>query len=53
MAGPFHRPSIVNPDLRQVGFGEYCGEDSAPLARLARAIWSRRSAGGHPLPNAD
>ncbi len=24
IAAPFHRPSLVNPDLGQVGFGEYC-----------------------------
>ena len=25
IAGPFHRASLVNPAVRQVGFGEYCG----------------------------
>jgi hypothetical protein len=25
IAGPFHRPSLVNPAVKQVGFGEYCG----------------------------
>jgi len=24
MEGPFHRPSLSNPDLRRAGFGEYC-----------------------------
>lgn len=25
ISGPFHRAPIVNPELRQVGFAEYCG----------------------------
>jgi uncharacterized protein YkwD len=25
IAGPFHRASLVNPLVKQVGFGEYCG----------------------------
>ncbi len=24
ISGPFHRPSLLNPELRQVGFGQYC-----------------------------
>jgi len=24
IAGPFHRPQILNPDVRHMGFGEYC-----------------------------
>ena len=34
IAGPFHRPQIVNPDLRQVGFGQYCGRKSLRVASL-------------------
>jgi uncharacterized protein YkwD len=24
IAGPFHRPTLINPDLTRVGFGQYC-----------------------------
>jgi uncharacterized protein YkwD len=24
LSGPFHRPELVSPDLRQAGFGQYC-----------------------------
>ncbi len=24
ISGPFHRPQLVNPDLKRAGFGEYC-----------------------------
>jgi hypothetical protein len=44
IAGPFHRPSLSNLDLRQVGFGEYCDE------RVCAAVLDWRSDLEPPLP---
>ncbi|HZC45076.1 MAG TPA: CAP domain-containing protein [Candidatus Acidoferrum sp.] len=48
MSGPFHRPSMVNPELRQVGFGEYCGEKLCAAALDWRSDLEPTLPGGHP-----
>jgi len=50
MAGPFHRSSMVNPDLRQVGFGGYCGERLCAAALDWRDDLEPALPGGHPYP---
>ncbi len=50
IAGPFHRPQIVNPNLKQVGYGEYCGE----IVCAASLDWRSDlpltpAGGGHPF----
>jgi uncharacterized protein YkwD len=48
IAGPFHRPQIVNPDLRQVGFGEYCNETVCAASLDWRSELEPPLPGGHP-----
>jgi uncharacterized protein YkwD len=48
IAGPFHRPSLVNPDLRQVGFGEYCDEKLCASSLDWGSDLERSLPGGHP-----
>jgi uncharacterized protein YkwD len=48
IAGPFHRPSLVNPDLRQVGFGEYCDEKVCASSLDWRSDLESSLPGGHP-----
>jgi pSer/pThr/pTyr-binding forkhead associated (FHA) protein len=48
VAGPFHRPSLVNPDLRQVGFGQYCGQRVCAAALDWRSELEPALPGGHP-----
>ena len=48
IAGPFHRPSLVNPDLRQVGFGEYCDEKICASSLDWRSDLEAALPGGHP-----
>ena len=48
IAGPFHRPSLVNPDLRQVGFGQYCGQRICAAALDWRSDLEPALPGGHP-----
>ena len=48
IAGPFHRPSLVNPDLRQVGFGQYCGQRICAAALDWRSDLEPSLPGGHP-----
>jgi uncharacterized protein YkwD len=48
IAGPFHRPSLVNPDLRQVGFGQYCGQRICAAALDWRSELEPALPGGHP-----
>ena len=50
IAGPFHRPSLVNPDLRQVGFGEYCDERLCAASLDWRSDLEAPLPGGHPYP---
>ena len=50
MAGPFHRSSMVNPDLRQVGFGDYCGDRLCAAALDWRDDLEPALPGGHPYP---
>ncbi len=50
IAGPFHRPQIVNPDLRQVGFGEYCSEKVCAASLDWRSDLEPPLPGGHPYP---
>ena len=50
IAGPFHRPSIANPDLRRVGFGEYCGKRICAAALDWRSELPPALPGGHPYP---
>jgi hypothetical protein len=50
IAGPFHRPSIVNPDVRQVGVGEYCGEKICAASLDWRSDLEPSLPGGHPYP---
>ncbi|MGB9382008.1 FHA domain-containing protein [Candidatus Binatus sp.] len=52
IAGPFHRPSIANPDLRRVGFGEYCGKRVCAAALDWRSELPPALPGGHPYPTA-
>jgi len=47
IAGPFHRPQIVNPDLRQVGFGEYCDERVCAASLDWRSDLEALLPGGH------
>lgn len=48
IAGPFHRPQIVNPDVRQVGFGEYCNERVCAASLDWRSDLEPALPGGHP-----
>jgi len=48
IAGPFHRPSLVNPDLRQVGFGQYCGQRVCASALDVISELEPALPGGHP-----
>jgi uncharacterized protein YkwD len=48
IAGPFHRPSLSNPDLRQVGFGEYCDETVCAAVLDWRSDLEPPLPGGHP-----
>ena len=48
IAGPFHRPQIVNPDVRQVGFGEYCSEKICAASLDWRSNLEPPLPGGHP-----
>ncbi len=48
IAGPFHRPSLANPDLRQVGFGEYCDERVCAASLDWRSDLEPSLPGGHP-----
>ncbi len=50
IAGPFHRPSLVNPDLRQVGFGQYCGRTICAASLDWRSDLEPSLPGGHPYP---
>jgi len=50
IAGPFHRPQIVNPDVRQVGFGEYCNERVCAASLDWRSDLEPALPGGHPYP---
>ena len=50
ISGPFHRPSLVNPDLRQVGFGQYCGQRVCAAALDWRSELEPSLPGGHPYP---
>jgi uncharacterized protein YkwD len=47
VAGPFHRPSLVNPDLRLVGFGQYCGQRICAAALDWRSELEPATPGGH------
>ena len=49
MEGPFHRPQIVNPDLRQAGFGEYCEGIVCVSALDWRSDLPLAPPGGRPL----
>jgi uncharacterized protein YkwD len=51
ISGPFHRPSLVNPDLRQVGFGQYCGQRVCAAALDWRSDLEPSLPGGHPYPS--
>jgi pSer/pThr/pTyr-binding forkhead associated (FHA) protein/uncharacterized protein YkwD len=48
IAGPFHRASLVNPDLRQVGFGQYCGQRVCASALDVISELEPALPGGHP-----
>jgi len=48
IAGPFHRPSLANPDLRQVGFGQYCDERVCAASLDWRSDLEPSLPGGHP-----
>ncbi|HEY6300069.1 MAG TPA: CAP domain-containing protein [Candidatus Binatus sp.] len=47
IAGPFHRPQLVNPNLKQVGFGEYCGETVCAASLDWKSDLPLSPVGGH------
>lgn len=49
ISAPFHRPSLVNPDLRQVGFGEYCERTLCVAVLNCISDLPLASPGGRPL----
>jgi uncharacterized protein YkwD len=49
IAGPFHRPQIVNPSLKQVGFAEYCGEKICVSSLDWRSDLPMAPVSGHAL----
>jgi uncharacterized protein YkwD len=50
IAGPFHRPELVNPELKQVGFGQYCQGTGCVSALDAISGATLAPPGGSPLP---
>ncbi len=49
ISGPFHRPSLLNPDLRQVGFGEYCEGTLCAAVLDLKSDLPLAPPGGRPL----
>jgi uncharacterized protein YkwD len=49
ISGPFHRPSLLNPELRQVGFGQYCEGIGCVSALDSLSDAPLAPSGGRPL----
>jgi hypothetical protein len=51
LTGPFHRPSILFPELHKVGFGQFC-RDHACAAALNASEWHTPVVGSVPFAQA-